>query len=539
MNSMQKRRYIVQNIKMPIGASTDETFLFARKRLLKFFSSDSISEMKIFKRSVDARKRDDIKFVYSVIATAYGKKPDDEKLARESIAVAKQADVTPVFGEEEAARPVIVGFGPCGMFAALMLARYGYRPIVAERGKNTVERSADVESFFRSHMLDSESNIQFGAGGAGTFSDGKLITRINDPKCAFVLETMVRHGAPESILSDARPHVGTDYLKKVVSGIEEEITALGAEVHYKTKFDGFASDGGRIRSVRLGGADIECGALMLAIGHSARDTFEMLGGRSLAITPKPFSVGVRIEHLQENIDRGLYGNLAGDPRLPKGEYNLSCHIGGRGVYTFCMCPGGEVVAAASEHGGVVTNGMSSYSRNGKNANCAVAVSVLPNDFGGTVAGAIDFQRRIERAAFDIGGKEYAAPCQSVGSFLGRAGSKNAIGAVEPTYMSGNVAFTDVERVFPEFIADSLRVGITDFGKKLRGFDSDDALITAPETRTSSPIRICRENNFTAQGFENLYVGGEGAGYAGGITSAAVDGINMALAFMSKYKPPRQ
>ena len=525
---------------MPIGASTDETFLFARKRLLKFFSADSISEMKIFKKSVDARRKADIKFVYSVIATVDGKKPDDEKLARDGITVAKEADITPIFGDKEFyARPVIVGFGPCGMFAALMLAKYGYRPIVLERGKNTAERSADVDAFFRSCALDSESNIQFGAGGAGTFSDGKLMTRINDPKCAYVLETMVRHGAPEDILSSARPHVGTDYLKNIVSGIEAEIISLGGEIHYKTKFEGFDYDGGRsIRSVRTGQGDTECGALMLAIGHSARDTFEMLGGTALVITPKPFSVGVRIEHLQENIDKGLYGGLAGDPRLPKGEYNLSCHIGGRGVYTFCMCPGGDVVAAASEHDGVVTNGMSSYSRSGKNANCAVAVSVLPDDFGGTVAGAIDFQRRIERAAFDIGGRGYAAPCQSVGSFLGRAGCRNAIGTVEPTYMGGNVKFTEVGRVFPQFVTESLKAGIADFGRKLHGFDCDDALITAPETRTSSPIRICREKNFIAQNYENLYVGGEGAGYAGGITSAAVDGINMALALIAKYRPPK-
>lgn len=537
---MQRHRYIVQNIKMPIGASTDETFHFARKRLLKFFSADSISEMKIFKKSVDARKRADIKFVYSVIATVEGKSPDEEKLGRDGITAAKSADITPTFGDEElGARPVIVGFGPCGMFAALTLAKYGYRPIVLERGKNTAERSADVDAFFRSCMLDGESNIQFGAGGAGTFSDGKLMTRINDPKCAYVLETMVRHGAPEEILSNARPHIGTDYLKRVVSGIEAEIISLGGEIHYKTKFDGFDAAGGQlIRSVKTGYGDIECGVLMLAIGHSARDTFEMLGGTSLVITPKPFSVGVRIEHLQENIDKGLYGELAGDPRLPKGEYNLSCRIGGRGVYTFCMCPGGEVVAAASEHGGVVTNGMSSYIRSGKNANCAVAVSVLPDDFGGTVAGAINFQRRIESAAFDIGGRGYAAPCQSVGSFLGRAGCRNTIGDVEPTYMMGNVTFTDVGRVFPEFVTESLKAGIADFGKKLHGFDSDDALITAPETRTSSPIRICREKNYTAQNYKNLYVGGEGAGYAGGITSAAVDGINMALSLMAKYKPPK-
>ena len=524
---------------MPIGASTDDVFLSARKRLLKFFSSNSISKLTIYKKSVDARKKADIKFVYSVIAAVDGRS-DPEKLAREGITTAKEADITPIFGEEPLrARPVIVGFGPCGMFAALLLAKYGYRPIVLERGKNTAERSADVEAFFRSCELSDESNIQFGAGGAGTFSDGKLMTRINDAKCSFVLETMVHHGAPEDILSNARPHVGTDYLKRVVCGIEAEIISLGGEIRYQTKFDGFASGSAReIRSIMTSAGDTNCGALMLAIGHSARDTFAKLGDTSLVITPKPFSVGVRIEHRQENIDKGLYGDLAGDPRLPKGEYNLSCHVGERGVYTFCMCPGGEVVAAASEHGGVVTNGMSSYLRNGQNANCAVAVSVLPEDFGGTVSGAVEFQRRIERAAFHAGGGTYAAPCQSVGSFLERPGCRNAEQSVKPTYMNGNVVFTEIGSIFPDFVSDALKIGISDFDKKLRGFAADDALITAPETRTSSPIRIWRENNFTARNYDNLYVGGEGAGYAGGITSAAVDGINMALALMAKYKPPR-
>lgn len=534
---MIMQKYIVQNIKLPIGASTYDVFSSARKRLLKFFSAKNINDLKIYKKSVDARKKNDIKFVYSVMASAEGK-ADVSKLASEGIAVAKNADISPVFGSEEMhGRPVIVGFGPCGMFAALLLAKYGYRPIVLERGKNTKERSADAAHFYESGKLDTESNIQFGAGGAGTFSDGKLMTRINDPKCAFVLETMVSCGAPEDILSNARPHVGTDHLKTVVSEMENQIVSLGGEIRYKTRFDGFAAESGRtVRSIAAGGDTVECGVLVLAVGHSARDTFSVLGKSSLVLTPKPFSVGVRTEHLQENIDKALYGDMAGDPRLPVGEYNLSCHIGGRGVYTFCMCPGGEVVAAASEHGGVVTNGMSSYSRDGKNANCAVAVSVLPEDFGGTVSGAIDFQRRIERAAYAAGGGNYTAPCQSMGSFLGK-GTKNDVGGISPTYMDGNVAFTELEKIFPSFITDSLRTGFCDFDKKLHGFAAEDAVITAPETRTSSPLRMQRDADFTAKNYDNIYVGGEGAGYAGGITSAALDGVNIALAIMARFSPP--
>ena len=531
------QKYIVQNIKLPIGASTHDVFFSARKRLLKFFSAKNIYDFKIYKKSVDARRKNDIKFVYSVMVSADGK-ADAAKLAAEGIVAAKSPDVSPVFGSEDMrGRPVIVGFGPCGMFAALLLAKYGYRPIVLERGKNTAERSADAAYFYKTGVLDTESNIQFGAGGAGTFSDGKLMTRINDPKCAFVLETMAANGAPADILSNARPHVGTDHLKKVVSEIEKEIISLGGEIRYKTRFDGFTAEAGReIHRIIAGGESMECGALVIAVGHSARDTFSVLEKTSLILTPKPFSVGVRTEHLRENIEKGLYGDMAGDPRLPAGEYNLSCHVGGRGVYTFCMCPGGEVVAAASERDGVVTNGMSIYSRDGKNSNCAVAVSVLPEDFGGTVGGAIDFQRRIEKAAFAAGGGNYAAPCMTMGSFLGKS-AKNDIGGVVPTYMNGNVRFTDMENIFPRFVTESLKAGFCDFDKKLHGFAADDAVITAPETRTSSPVRIQRGTDLTADNYDNIYVGGEGAGYAGGITSAAIDGVNIALAIMARFKPP--
>ena len=529
---------IIQGINSPVGTDSSEIIGAALKKA----GIKKAVKTGIHKISLDARKQNDIKTVSSVWAELESRAEEEKICSLKDFCT--YVDITPfepkITGSiSPEGRIAVCGFGPAGMFAALVLAEMGYRPLVLERGADVDNRSRAVSDFWHGGEFSPETNVQFGEGGAGTFSDGKLTTRIKDPLCRYVSARFAEFGAPDEILTKAKPHIGTDRLRGVVKNIRRRIISLGGEVRFNSQVTDISLSNGRLRSVTVNGSEeIPVCAMILAIGHSARDTFEMLGGTSLVITPKPFSVGVRIEHLQENIDKGLYGELAGDPRLPKGEYNLSCRIGGRGVYTFCMCPGGEVVAAASEHGGVVTNGMSSYIRNGKNANCAVAVSVLPDDFGGTVAGAINFQRRIESAAFDIGGRGYAAPCQSVGNFLGRAGCRNTIGDVEPTYMMGNVTFTDVGRVFPEFVTESLKAGIADFGKKLHGFDSDDALITAPETRTSSPIRICREKNFTAQNYKNLYVGGEGAGYAGGITSAAVDGINMALSLMAKYKPPK-
>ena len=530
-------RLIVQNIKLPIEASKDVVFANAKRRLLHFFGKDEIIKTEIFKRSVDARRRGDVKFVWSVCADIESKrKYDADALAKEGIVLSKPSALDIVYGDEEmGGRPLVVGFGPCGMFCALILARNGYRPIVIERGRGIVERTADVERFMKTGEFSEESNVQFGAGGAGTFSDGKLVTRINDPKCAVVIETMHRFGAPDDVLYKAKPHVGTDYLKKVVSGIEKEIMSLGGEIYYNTKFLGFTEKNGKIASAKTTAGEIACGALIMAIGHSARDTFGALDGAGVSLIPKAFSVGVRIEHLQSDIDAMLYGDMAGNPLLPRGEYSLSHRCkNGRGVYTFCMCPGGTVVAAASENGGVVTNGMSDHGRNGQNANSAIAVSVLPEDFGGEVKGAIDFQRRIERGAYDAGGGGFCAPAQTVGHFLGRTKGKD-FGKVLPTYMNGNVVFSGFDNIFPEFVTESLKEGLYDFDGKMKGFASSDAVLTAPETRTSSPLRIPRGDGFIAVGYDNFYPCGEGAGYAGGITSAGVDGINCALMIMARYK----
>ncbi len=530
-------RYIIQNIKLSFEISKDEAFAVARHRLLKFFPKKSIGEMKIYKTSVDARKKDNICFVYSICAEISSHVRVDEKtLAKEGIVPLTEEKIHIPFGEETlSSRPVIVGFGPAGMFAALMLAENGYRPIVIERGSDVKKRTEDVERFSALGILDPESNIQFGAGGAGTFSDGKLVTRINDPKCSYVLSAFHAFGAPEEILYKAKPHIGTDYLKLVVERMDARVRELGGEIYYNTKLEDFSVSNGKIISIHTNKGEIPCGALILALGHSARDTFHMLSKRGIVMRPKAFSVGVRIEHLQEDIDRMLYGNHAGDHRLPKGEYNLSCHNGDRGVYTFCMCPGGQVVSAASEECGVVTNGMSNFARDGQNANSAVAVSVEPCDYGNTIETAMGFQRALESRAYLAGGKNYAAPCQTVGNFLGKS-TKNEPTRISPTYRNGKVTMTNLNDILPGFVADSLKMGLQNFDRKMKGFAADDAVLTGVETRTSSPLRMPRGETYLAEGFINLYPCGEGAGYAGGITSAAVDGMKCAIALMERYQP---
>lgn len=529
-------KYVVQNIKLPFKVSKDAVFDEAKKRLLPFFGKSDILKLEICKRSIDARKKD-IFFVWSVTAEISSKRIyDANKLAAKGIVSVKEAHLNIDFGASPLLkRPLVVGFGPCGMFCALILAMNGYKPIVIERGSDIDKRSQDVDIFNKTGKLDSNSNIQFGAGGAGTFSDGKLVTRINDEKCALVIDIMHRFGAPDDILYKARPHVGTDNLKNIVTGIKNEIIRLGGDVYFDTKLEDIVSQNGKVSHVKTNRGDIPCGVLIMAIGHSSRDTFKMISAQGFSMIPKPFSVGVRVEHLQSDIEAALYGDNAGNPILPKGEYSLSHKCkDGRGVYSFCMCPGGEVVAAASEFGGVVTNGMSNYARSDRNANSAIAVSILPEDFGNSIDGAINFQRSIETRAYIAGGKDYHAPAMTMGDFMSFSHGSD-FSKVLPTYMSGQVKTTDISSIFPSFVTDDLREGFADFDKKIRGFASNEAVITAPETRTSSPIRIVRNESFLAFGYENVYPCGEGAGYAGGITSAGVDGINCAVHIMSKYK----
>lgn len=497
---------------------------------------DQVRSAAVHKLSFDLR-RGALRKVYSVELEIDG---DEEALCqqlnRPDIRLRRRAEEPRAVGEHMLAHPpVVCGFGPAGLFCALLLAEQGYRPIVLERGGCMEQRDSAVASFFSGGPLDLDTNIQFGEGGAGAYSDGKLTTRIGDARCELVLNRLRAHGGPPAIMTMAHPHIGTDVLKNVVVSIRRRIIALGGTVHFRTPVIDFAARNGRIAAVRTPQGEIPCDVAVLAVGHSARDTFETLHARDLPMEAKAFSVGVRIEHRQETIDRGLYGRYAGTPGLPPGEYFLSRRVGERGCYSFCMCPGGTVVAAASEEGMVVTNGMSNHARNGVNDNAALAVSVTPADFedNSPLAG-VGFQRKLERAAFAAGGRDYCAPVQRLDDFL-RQSVGGRPDSVLPTYPRGWV-LADLNSILPPTAASLLRESIPVFGKKLPGFDAPDAMLTGLETRTSSPVRIIRDTGLYSPALAGLIPCGEGAGYAGGIMSAAVDGIRAAERIMGEYAP---
>ena len=527
---------LVANIKLPINASFEEAFSVALGKLKKCGIKFQDPSCRIFRRSVDARKRTDVHFVYSVAVTdnfsnlSLKTCTDITVLEETKPQVVKGADTL-------AARPMVVGMGPCGLFAALLLAREGYKPIIIDRGGNVKDRIQSRLIFNSKRTLNPESNVQFGAGGAGTFSDGKLVTRINDPLASYVLDTLVEFGASDSIKYIAKPHVGTDVLAEVVDRILSKIEALGGEVLYNTKLLDFATSSNNITSVKTTAGDFEVGALILAIGHSARDTYSLLLSKNISVEAKPFSVGMRIEHLAEDIDKALYGNFAGRDALGHAEYNLSHDTKNRGVYTFCMCPGGEVVASSSEEGGLVVNGMSNSARNGVNSNSAVVCSIFREDYGATPEKAINFQREIEKKAFVAGKTPYFAPIITVGDFLSDKLSCEP-SKIIPTYMGGkSVTLARPETYIPDFVCQSIKGALVAFDKRIPGFASADAVLTGAETRTSAPVRILRDNiTHLAIGYDNLYPAGEGAGYAGGITSAAIDGLKTALSVIAKYKP---
>ena len=497
---------------------------------------------RLYKRSVDARHRDDIRLVCTVLAE--GELPQKclnnlKKL--ENVRIVERDELCIEKGKERmSARPLVAGMGPAGLFCALLLAENGYAPILIDRGDCVADRVRAVDRFTKDGVLDTDSNIQFGAGGAGTFSDGKLLTRINDARCSYVLERLHEFGAPDEILTRAKPHVGTDILREVVDAMLSRIAACGGEVHYRTCLQGIDEHADGTLTAHTSRGNFVCSSVVLAIGNAARDTYRYLIEKQFAIEAKPISVGVRIEHLQADIDRAMYGDFAGHPVLGPAEYALSDTRGERGVYTFCMCPGGEVVAAASEEGGVVVNGMSHHARNGINANCAVAVSVPVTDFesveGSVALGAIAYQRRIEQAAYAVGGSDYSAPVQTVGDFMqGQVRSEPS--RIIPSYRGGvHVRVADLSRVFPADITSGLRYGLASFDRKLQGFACPDAVLSAAETRTSAPVRILRSEDGRALGHASVYPCGEGAGYAGGITSAAVDGLKTALHIMARFAP---
>ena len=535
---MNKKTYILKDVKLSLDLEGEAAIEVAKKKLKGLNLLSSATELYIYRRSIDARKKQDIKFVYSVAIVGEWTKSEQARLLKAGLVLLLDSEPTVEFGDDElCGRPLVVGAGPSGMFCALLLAENGYSPILIERGGDGSERARQIESFTHTRRLDTDTNIQFGAGGAGTFSDGKLVTRINDPSSAYVIRRFIEFGAPESIRYLAKPHIGTDYLQKIVDKMLSRISELGGEVRYHTRFEGVTERIDKTLEVKTNQGNITCGALILATGHSARDTYEMLMSKGFSIEPKPFSVGVRIEHLREDINTAMYGDFASHPALRSAEYALSADTDKRGVYTFCMCPGGQVVAAASEEGGVVLNGMSNYLRDGRNSNSAVVVSVFRDDYGNDPKKAIEFQRSIEKRAFLAGGGDYKAPLSTVGDFLnGKSGSEPSV--VTPTYMNGANAYTltHLDSFLPQFVTDSLKSGLLAFDKKIKGFASPSALLTGAETRTSAPVRILRTQDRYAIGHDLIYPCGEGAGYAGGITSASLDGIHTAMAIMKKYKP---
>lgn len=493
---------------------------------------DELRSMSVFRRAYDARKKSAIQLVYTIDVEL----ADEPKtLSRRLPKVAPTPDTEYKFVARAPARlegrPVVIGFGPCGLFAALILAQAGFRPLIIERGKQVRDRTKDTFGLWRQRKLHPESNVQFGEGGAGTFSDGKLWTQVSDPKHygRKVLQEFVKADAPPEILYVSKPHIGTFRLVKMIELMRATIVEHGGEFLFEQKVDGLDIDNGQLRGVRLSnGERIATSHAVLAVGHSARDTFQMLHEAGVYLEAKPFSVGFRIEHPQSLIDRARFGRFAGNPILGAADYKLVHHASnGRSVYSFCMCPGGTVIAATSEPGRVVTNGMSQYSRNERNANAGIVVGITPADYPGGPLAGIDFQRELESRAFELGGGDYDAPGQLVGDFIRNVPSKD-FGAVLPSYKPG-VKLGDLNPSLPAYAIEAIREALPAFDKQIPGFAMQDAVLTGVETRTSSPVRIRRGDDFQSINTQGLYPAGEGAGYAGGIMSAAIDGIRVAEA----------
>ncbi|MGP5212437.1 NAD(P)/FAD-dependent oxidoreductase [Psychrobacter sp.] len=523
-------------IKLPLNHAPEDLTTAITTKLK--ISAEQMASFVMFKRGYDARNKRNIQLIYTLDITLTDSNLTNDLLVQfESDNHVKATPDTSYKYVGEAPkdlteRPVVIGFGPCGLLAALTLAQMGFKPIIIERGNEVRQRTKDTFGFWRQRKLNTESNVQFGEGGAGTFSDGKLYSQVKDPNHygRKVMTEFVKAGAPDEILFVSKPHIGTYKLVTMVEKMRAEIIALGGEVRFATRVDDLHITDSKVTGVTLNtGETLKTNHVVLAVGHSARDTFQMIHDKGVYVEAKPFSIGFRIEHKQSTIDQARFGDNAGNEILGAADYKLVHHCkNGRSVYSFCMCPGGTVVAAASEEGRVVTNGMSQYSRNERNANSAIVVGIDPErDYPNHPLAGIDLQRQLETLAFELGGKDYSAPAQTIGDFL-KGKPDSELGDVKPSYTPG-ITLTDLSKALPDFAVDAIREAIPAFNKKIQGFSSDDGLLTGVETRTSSPISIKRNKEFQSINTKGLFPAGEGAGYAGGILSAGIDGIKVAEA----------
>ncbi len=501
----------IDNLSMPLDHTIEEVVKKAERK-----SGVKARSYKIVKKAVDARKGN-VRFMYSVVLN-----PEKE-----------QERIIPEGNQSLSCPPVIVGMGPAGLFAAYYLAERGYNPIVIERGSDVDTRCKKTDLFYKKSILDTRCNVQFGEGGAGTFSDGKLTTRVNDVRCSEVLDIFVRHGAPEEILYLGKPHIGTDNLVNVVKSMREHIIKNGGQVFFDEKAESIITQNGSIKALKTSKRLIEAEHVIFAIGHSAEDTYESLAMSGVEMRAKPFAVGVRIEHRQEDINNSMYHEAAGHPALGSADYRLAEKYNGRGCFSFCMCPGGQVVASTSDEGRTVTNGMSRFARDGENANSALLVGVGPQEYGTNVFDGVKFRINMEKAAYNLAGG-YEGPVQLLGDFAeNRASTK--VGRVKPSYTNGYV-LTDLNKCLPKFVSETILGCMPAFERKIKGFSANDAVLTGVETRSSAPLTIIRGEDGQSVSIRGVYPCGEGAGYAGGIVSAAVDGIKMAEQIIIGYKP---